>query len=48
VPYGPTPGPTATPEPTFANGYNAGPGLDLVTGVGAPYARNLVKAVVGI
>jgi subtilase family serine protease len=48
VPTGPTPGPTATPEPTFANGYNAGPGLDLVTGLGAPYARNLIKAVVGI
>jgi subtilase family serine protease len=43
-----TPGPRATPTPPFAPGYDAGPGLDLVTGLGAPYARNLVKAVVGI
>ncbi len=48
VPYGPTPGPTASPVPTFAPGYTAGPGLDLVTGIGVPYARNLIKQVVGI
>jgi kumamolisin len=45
TPYGPTPGPTATPEPTYAPGYSAGPGLDLVTGIGVPYAKNLIQAV---
>ncbi len=29
-------------------GYNAGPGYDLTTGIGAPFARALVRAVTGI
>jgi len=32
----------------FAPGFSAGPGLDLVTGLGAPYGRNLIHAVTGI
>jgi hypothetical protein len=32
----------------FDPGFNAGPGYDLTTGIGAPFARNLIKAVVGI
>jgi kumamolisin len=36
----PCPGPT---DP----GYNAGTGYDLVTGIGVPYARSLIHAVVG-
>jgi pseudomonalisin len=38
------PAPTATP----VNGYNAGVGYDLSTGLGVPYARNLIKAVAGV
>jgi hypothetical protein len=45
-PYSPYP-PEPSPVPTFASGYTAGPGLDLVTGIGVPYARNLIKAVTG-
>jgi kumamolisin len=40
--------PSATPFPSFAPGFQSGAGYDLVTGVGAPFARNLIKAVVGI
>lgn len=29
-------------------GYNAGPGYDLVTGIGVPFGRALIRAVVGI
>lgn len=36
------PGPAATPI-----GYNAGPGYDQVTGVGAPFAGHLIQAVTG-
>jgi len=48
APTTPSPGPSASPEPSFAPGFTAGPGLDLVTGLGVPYARNLIKQVVGI
>jgi kumamolisin len=38
----------ATPPPeTWNQGYHAGPGYDLVTGLGVPYALNLIKAVTG-
>lgn len=36
------PGPTSPP---LDPGYNAGPGYDLVTGMGVPFARSLIKAV---
>ena len=40
--------PTATPCPSPTSpGYSAGKGYDLVTGIGVPYARALIKAVVG-
>jgi len=32
----------------FDPGFNAGPGFDLSSGFGAPFARNLIKAVVGL
>jgi pseudomonalisin len=35
------------PGPTYA-GYNSGKGYDLVTGVGVPYGRALIKAVTGL
>lgn len=41
----PTP---ASGPPTLAPGYNAGIGYDLDTGLGVPYARNLIRAVVGV
>jgi kumamolisin len=37
-------GSTATPEP----GFNAGVGYDLTTGIGVPFARHLITAVVGV
>ncbi len=41
-------GPTATPCPNPTDpGYDSGKGYDLVTGIGVPYARALIKAVVG-
>ena len=40
----PGPGPSPTPGP----GYTAAPGYDLTTGLGVPFARNLIKAVVGV
>ena len=40
----PGPNPTATP----VNGYNAGVGYDLTTGLGVPFGRNLIKAVAGV
>jgi hypothetical protein len=33
---------------TLDPGFNAGVGWDAATGLGAPFARNLIKAVVGI
>ena len=40
--------PNATPCPSPSSpGYSAGKGYDLVTGVGVPFARALIKAVVG-
>jgi subtilase family serine protease len=40
--------PTATPCPSpDSSGFSAGKGYDLITGVGVPYARALIKAVVG-
>jgi subtilase family serine protease len=36
------PGPTSPP---LDPGYNAAPGYDLVTGIGVPFARSLIKAV---
>jgi kumamolisin len=39
----PAPGP-----PTLAPGYNAGVGYDLDTGIGVPFARNLIRAIVGV
>lgn len=52
--YGPTPppDPSATPGPCPTGkldpGYQAGGGYDLVTGIGVPFARNLIRAVVGV
>jgi len=46
---GPTPGPPCpTGSPTLANGFAAGPGYNLVTGIGAPFARALIKTIVGV
>ena len=42
-PYGATP-----PPDTWNQGFQAGPGYDLVTGLGVPFARNLIKAVTGV
>ena len=39
-------GPAPTPTPGV--GYTAGVGYDLVTGIGVPFARHLIKAVVGV
>ncbi len=36
------------PKPTPAPGYTAGTGYDLVTGIGVPFARHLITAVVGV
>jgi subtilase family serine protease len=41
---GPTPVPSGAPN---APGFNAGPGYDLVTGLGVPFARALIQAVTG-
>ncbi len=41
------PTPDAGP-PTLAPGYNAGVGYDLDTGIGVPFARSLIRAVVGV
>lgn len=40
--------PLGSGYPTLDPGYNAKAGFDLATGLGAPFARNLIKAVVGI
>lgn len=47
----PPPDPNATPGPCPTQldpGYQAGPGFDMITGVGVPYARSLIHAVVGV
>jgi pseudomonalisin len=44
---GPCPTPPATPRP-IDSGYNAGTGYDLTTGIGVPFARHLIKSVVGV
>ncbi len=36
------------PPPTPAPGYSAGTGYDNVTGIGVPFARHLIKAIVGV
>lgn len=50
--YGPTPppDPSATPGPcpTMDAGYQAAKGYDLISGIGVPFARALIKAVVGV
>ncbi|HXN08772.1 MAG TPA: protease pro-enzyme activation domain-containing protein [Candidatus Acidoferrales bacterium] len=40
--------PLGSGYPTLDAGYNARIGYDLATGLGAPFARNLIKAIVGI
>ncbi|HEX3463822.1 MAG TPA: protease pro-enzyme activation domain-containing protein [Candidatus Elarobacter sp.] len=40
----PCPNPSPTPDP----GYKAGQGYDLTTGIGVPFGRHLIKAVVGV
>lgn len=35
-------------QPTPVPGFNAGAGYDHVTGIGVPFARHLIKAVVGV
>jgi hypothetical protein len=35
-----------TPGPTYYPGYSAGPGYDLVTGLGVPFVGHLIDAVV--
>jgi len=37
-----------SPQPTPDPGFNAGVGYDLTTGIGVPFARHLIKAVVGV
>lgn len=47
----PPPDPSQTPGPCPSNldpGYQAGSGYDLVTGIGVPFARALIHAVVGV
>jgi subtilase family serine protease len=39
--------PAPSPSPT-APGYTAGAGYDLTTGIGVPFARSLIRAVVGV
>jgi kumamolisin len=41
---GACPNPQPTPDP----GFNAGVGYDHLTGIGVPFARNLIKQVVGV
>lgn len=40
--------PCPSPYPTADPGYNAGVGYDLITGLGVPFARHLITAVVGV
>jgi subtilase family serine protease len=39
---------TCSGSPTPGPGYTAGTGYDNVTGIGVPFARHLIKAVVGV
>jgi len=41
---GACPNPSPTPDP----GFTAGKGYDLTTGIGVPFARHLIKSVVGV
>ncbi|HEX3468441.1 MAG TPA: protease pro-enzyme activation domain-containing protein [Candidatus Elarobacter sp.] len=41
-------GPCPNPSPTPGPGFNAGKGYDLTTGIGVPFARHLIRSVVGI
>jgi subtilase family serine protease len=41
---GACPNPVPTPDP----GFSAGTGYDLTTGIGVPFARHLIKSVVGV
>ncbi len=41
-------GPCPAPSPTIDPGYSAGKGYDLTTGIGVPFGRHLIKAVVGV
>ena len=43
-----SPLPSPTPSNGLDPGFNAGPGFDLITGIGVPYARHLIQAVVGV
>jgi subtilase family serine protease len=43
-----TVGPCPNPSPTIAPGFTAGTGYDLTTGIGVPFGRHLIKAVVGV
>ncbi|MDQ6779562.1 MAG: S53 family peptidase, partial [Candidatus Eremiobacteraeota bacterium] len=38
----------STTSSSYDPGFNAGVGFDLTTGLGAPFGRNLIKAVVGL
>ncbi len=38
----------SSPRPTPTPGYSAGQGFDLDTGIGVPFARHLINAVVGV
>ena len=45
----PEPAPTcATSAPSLLTGFSAGPGYNLTTGIGVPFGRALIKAVVGV
>jgi subtilase family serine protease len=41
-------GPCPNPSPTIDPGFHAGQGYDLTTGIGVPFGRHLIKAVVGV
>ncbi|MHB8177372.1 MAG: S53 family peptidase [Vulcanimicrobiaceae bacterium] len=43
-----TPGSGATPGPPITGCCTAGPGYDLVTGLGAPFAGHLIQAITGV
>ncbi len=45
--YGSNQAVAVTPGPTSVAGYSAGPGYDMVTGIGAPFAGHLIQAVTG-
>ena len=45
--YGFNPMQNSTGNGTLDPGFGAGPGYDLTTGIGVPFGRNLIKAVVG-